>query len=84
MRLEILIDDFPNNSYGLLMFVAYYVWNVTDNVCISRTDDNALILYILVTSAFLEPNHAIGSFLKTFLIVASFGTNCTHSRKGFH
>ena len=55
MRLEILIDDFPNNSYGLLMFVAYYVWNVTENVCISRRDDNALILYILVTSAFLEP-----------------------------
>ena len=55
------------------MFVAYYVWNVTENVCISRTDDYAIIFYILVALAFLELRHIfIWSCLKTLLIVAWF------------
>ena len=55
------------------MFVAYYVWNVTENVCISRTDDYAIILYVLVTLAFLELRHIfIWSCLKTLLTVAWF------------
>ena len=55
------------------MFVAYYVWNVTENVCISRTDDYAIILYILVALAFLELRHIFfWSCLKTLLTVAWF------------
>ena len=69
-------------SFDVRCILRFLFWNVTENVCISRTDDYAIIFYILVALAFLEPIHIFfWSCLKTLLTVAWFRNVL---ERGFH
>ena len=54
-------------SFDVRCILRFLLWNVTENVCISRTDNYAIILYILVSFSLLELKHIFVAYLLKLL-----------------